>query len=337
MKILVVGAGAVGQTLGYHLARGGAEVSFLIKPEHASAAEGGYTLYDLGAGGRAAPLSFTDLTILTSIDQLQGERFDMVLITVSSSALRSGSWLAELVAAAGEATICGLQPGLGDWDHVRGIAGADRVVWGLIELIAYQAPLEGEQVPEPGIAFWIPRLLLFPFSGPDARTQAIVSAFRAGGLRSKQVSDTTALTATGAPFLNLHMAALESVGWSLSALRADRELLALSARAVGQATAVAAHELEIEVPLWVRLLRPWQVRLLLWAAPGLVPLELEAYLAFHFTKVGAQTQASLERWIDSARSAGLDHDALVQLRDRWAASQDRAAQGSAGDRLRGAL
>lgn len=325
MKILVVGGGAVGQTFGYHLARGGAEVSFLLKPAHAGGAQEGYTLYDLGAGGFDAPLSFTDLEILTSIDEVRDQSFDVVLITVSSAALRSGGWLAELVEATGEATICGLQPGLGDWDQVRALAGEDRVVWGLIELIAYQAPLEGEAVPRPGIAFWIPRLLLFPFSGPQARTQPIVSAFRAGGLRSRRVRDVTTLTATGAPFLNLHMAALESAGWCLAALSADRQLLELTRRAVQQATAVAAHELGVAVPLWIRLLRPGHVRLLLWLAPKLVPLPLETYLAFHFTKVGAQTRESLERWIAGARASGLDHDALEQLRDRRLAAQSQAA------------
>ena len=34
MKALVVGAGPVGRVLGYHLAKGGSDVSFLVKPGH---------------------------------------------------------------------------------------------------------------------------------------------------------------------------------------------------------------------------------------------------------------------------------------------------------------
>ena len=37
MRVLLVGAGAVGQVYGWHLARGGAATSFLVRPRHAEA------------------------------------------------------------------------------------------------------------------------------------------------------------------------------------------------------------------------------------------------------------------------------------------------------------
>lgn len=36
MKVLVVGAGSVGQVLGAHLQAGGAQVEFLVKPAYAA-------------------------------------------------------------------------------------------------------------------------------------------------------------------------------------------------------------------------------------------------------------------------------------------------------------
>ncbi len=315
MRVLVVGAGAVGQTFGYHLQQGGAEVHFLVKPAYAEACRGGYTLLDLRRGGVEAPLRFHPDGVCTGTDEVHAQRFDVVLITVNSAALTLGTWLEELVAAAPEATIAGLQPGLGDWDRVRELAGAERVIWGVIELIAYQSPLPGAEGPE-GVAYWIPSWLMFPFSGPSGRVAPLVQAFRAGGLRSREVEDVTVLTAVGAPALNLHMAALEAAGWSLDALMADGELLQLTSAAVREASGAAAHSLGVSVPLWVRWMRPWHLRLLARFARRTLPLDLETYLRFHFTKVGEQTRMSLERWIATAEEAGLPSEAMRAIRAR---------------------
>lgn len=315
MRVLVVGAGAVGQTFGYHLQQGGAEVHFLVKPAYAEEARQGYTLFDLRRGGEAAPLSFQPDGVCVGPDEVRAHRYDVVLITVSSAALTKGTWLEELVEAAPEATIAGLQPGLGDWDRVRELAGAERVIWGVIELIAYQSPLPGAEGPE-GVAYWIPSWLMFPFSGPSERVAPMVDAFRAGGLRSREVQDVTVLTAVGAPALNLHMAALEAAGWSLDALMADGELLQLTSEAVREASGAAAHSLGVSVPLWVRWMRPWQLRLLARLARRTLPLDLETYLRFHFTKVGEQTRMSLERWIATAEEAELPSQAMRAIQSR---------------------
>ncbi len=325
MKVLVVGAGAVGQTFGYHLQKGGSEVHFFVKPAYADAARAGYTLYDMGHGGAESPVRFDGFGVQTDVDAVRAEGFDLVLVTVSSTALKSGSWLEELVQAVPEATIVGLQASLGDPDFVKGLAGADRVAWGVIELIAYQAPLPGETLPEPGVAFWIPRLLVFPFSGPDARVQPLVAAFRAGGLRAKQAKDVISLTAVGAPAMNLHIAALESVGWSLSVLSADHELLALTGRAVREASAAAAQQHGISVPVWVRWLRPWHLRAVAWLGPRLAPLDLEGFLKYHFTKVGDQTRQSLALWIAAAEAQGQSAVAMRALRDRRESQAGQAA------------
>lgn len=312
-KILVVGAGAVGQVFAWHLQRGGAEIAFLVKERYAEAARAGFTLYDLGRG--RAPIAFGGFRVLTGMDEVAAERWDLVLLAVASPALRQGDWVAELARASGDATIAGLQPGLGDHALVQARAGAHRVVWGVIELVAYQAPLEGEVLPHPGVAFWIPWVLVFPYSGPDARVRAVVDAHRAGGLRARQVADTVGFTAVGSPALLLHMAALEAAGWRLSALSTDAELLATTAAAVRQAAALAAAEHGLSVPLWVRLLRPWHARLLAWAAPRVMPVDPDTYLRFHFTKVGSQTREQMARWLQIAQVRKRPADAIVALRD----------------------
>ncbi len=46
-RVLVVGAGAVGQVYGLYLRRGGARVSFLVKPAHAAWCQRGFALHRL--------------------------------------------------------------------------------------------------------------------------------------------------------------------------------------------------------------------------------------------------------------------------------------------------
>lgn len=318
MRVLVVGAGSVGQTFGHHLQRGGAEVHVLVKPTYAAAARRGYTLFDLRKGGVASPLSFRPDGVCTDAAGVRQHRYDVVLITVSSDALATGSWLEALAEAAPEATIVGLQAGPGDWDRVRAAAGAERVCWGVIELIAYPSPLPGAVGPE-GVAFWIPSWLMFPFSGPSERVGPLVEAFRAGGLRSREVHDVIALTAVGAPALNLHMVALEAAGWSIDALLADPELLRLAGQSVQEASAASAHAVGASVPWWIRAMRPWQLRVLAWVARRTIPIDLATYLQFHFTKVGIQTRMSLSGWIAAADQVGLPSRAMREIRDRCAA------------------
>lgn len=45
MKILVVGAGAVGQVYGYYFQRGGCEVTFFVRDKYRSEMEQGLTLF----------------------------------------------------------------------------------------------------------------------------------------------------------------------------------------------------------------------------------------------------------------------------------------------------
>ena len=47
-RVLLVGAGAVGQVFGKYLQAAGCELSFLVKEKYADEARHGFTLYELG-------------------------------------------------------------------------------------------------------------------------------------------------------------------------------------------------------------------------------------------------------------------------------------------------
>ena len=98
MKVLVVGAGAVGQVYGLCLQRGGADLWFWTKPKYRAEAEAGYTLYDLRARDKTAPVRLEGFGVLDSLEELAAHDFDAVVLTVSSTALRGG-WLEDFLAA----------------------------------------------------------------------------------------------------------------------------------------------------------------------------------------------------------------------------------------------
>src|SRR4051812_37346197 len=99
MHILVVGAGSIGQVYAHHLRRGGAEVSFLVKPRHAEEARRGFELVQLR--GRA-PVRLDGIQVFTAARGLP--RVDAVFLCVPGPAL-TPSWIDELAAATGDAPL----------------------------------------------------------------------------------------------------------------------------------------------------------------------------------------------------------------------------------------
>lgn len=311
MRVLLVGLGPVGCVMGHHLQRGGAEVGAFLKPAHLAEAQEGFRLRRLPRSG--PPESFRPARLADAIDALDGSEWDVVLLCVGSPALRRGEWLEQLVARCSDALIVGLQPGLDDAADVARLAGPQRTGWGAIPFVAYAAPLPGETLDAPEVAFWFPPGMRMPFSGDDPRLDAFIGLLNRGGLPARRVSDAAALAIEASPVLNLHMAALEHAGWRLDAIRADRSLLRLTARATREALTAVAASRQRRPPLWRHLPFAPLARLATRLAPRLLPFPVETYLRVHFTKVGDQTREQIERWAGVASAHGLSSEALTAL------------------------
>jgi len=145
MNVLVVGAGAVGQVLAAHLKRGGARISLLVKDKHAEEARRGFNLRALH--NRTSDTFLPD-QVLTSTSEAVAQKWDLILLCMSSTALKRGTWLEELAKADG--TFVCIQPGLEDPEFVTARVGRERLVWGMFPLIAFA---EGDHM-----AFWLPPL-----------------------------------------------------------------------------------------------------------------------------------------------------------------------------------
>ena len=311
IRVLVVGAGAVGQVYGRHLHAGGATVTFLVKPAHLKKLSRPFRLYPLNVGHRTeGPLIFDDFEMVSDISD--EAVFDQVWLCVSSTALRQG-WFPRFAAKLGDATLVSLLPGLQDRDFLLQYVPEEQLVTGLISLISYQAPLPGEMECKPGIAFWFPPASPTPLSGPDRRRDQAVTLLRAGKQPVKVHRDVGALSGFPTAVLMPLLVGLEASDWTFEGFRRG-PYARLSLEGVSEALAIVSAHQNLPTPYWGRLLGRVSLRTALWLAPRIVPLPLEAYLQYHFTKVGAQTRFFIDAYIEIGLTHGLSTAALSVLR-----------------------
>lgn len=305
MRVLLVGAGAVGQVLGQHLSKGGAQVSVLLRPDRQIPADG-FRLHRLRAGRQ--PLSATWLPDQVSPEPaaLSAVRWDAVLLCVPSVALRSG-WLAEVAAQVGAATIVSIGQDPADRATLLGVWPGRQVVQATPGLLAYHAPLTAVDRIRSGIAYWLPPGPSLTFAGAAERVRPLMEIFSSGGLRAGQVP--VGSGELRAALTIPYVARLATVDWSVRELR---QHLALPAR--------AAHEAAVVVAAMHSMARPGRlgscvplVSSALWVLPFLVPFDLHAYLRRHFSKMSGQTAQMLAGWVAAGRARALPVDSLAEL------------------------
>ena len=300
MRILVVGAGTVGQVFGWHLHQGGAEIGFLVKPGRRP---------ERFRLERLRPRSITVWDSFTVHDDPAAVgAWDAVVLTVASDAL-APEWLEPLGRATGSATVAVMQPGLRDLERVAASIDRARLVRGLIGIIAFRTPLEGDpRFVEEGVAYWCLPFVRTLLEGERARP--LIEAFRRGRLPVARHDGIAALVGFGGAVLETHMAALELEGWSFAAARTG-QWMAVASRASRQLAAVVSRMTERNAPAALALVGPSTSSLLASVARAAMPFDLEAYLRVHFTKVGPQTLAYFDSALREAQ--GLPMDAVEEL------------------------
>ncbi|MCU1500195.1 MAG: hypothetical protein JWM47_4148 [Acidimicrobiales bacterium] len=317
MNVLLVGAGAVGQVYGFHLKRGGARVSFFVRPKYVDECRRGFKLYPLNRRApRRAPVSFEGSQILSTLEEVKGGKWDQVYLCMSSTGLRGSpgrEWFPDFARAIGDkCTLVTLQPGLEDREYILKHFPEDRLVAGMISLISYHAPLPGEKVPEPGMAYWFPPLSPSPFSGSGNRPREVAGLLRAGSMPTAVHKDVPRDVAFPSAALTNLLSALEAESWSFKGL-ARSPRLALAVRGAQEVFALVTKKTGATPPIPLRTFMAAIMRFLLKVAPKFVPLDLETYFQVHFTKVGDQTRLSMREYIEQARTLGLPTGALTEL------------------------
>ncbi|MGZ3460680.1 MAG: ketopantoate reductase family protein, partial [Archangium sp.] len=241
-RVLLVGAGAVGQVFGKYLQAAGCELSFLVKETYAEEARRGFTLYELGVFERGGePFELSGFGVHVSVREVADPRWEQVWLCVSSTALREGSWVGELARATGEATWVMLQPALDDREWLLQWIAPERLVSGLIPFLSFHAPLKpGEPVPRPGTAFWFPPLARGLFSGPPERLAEVLRTLRAGGYPARRSRDVARAAAIPTAVLTVFVEGLKAAGWSFERFL-QRDSLEQVHRAAREAVRIAAR------------------------------------------------------------------------------------------------
>jgi hypothetical protein len=313
-NILLVGAGAVGQVYGRHLSLGGAKVGFYVREKYKAELEHGMPVYPLNQQKVTQdPQQFKDFKLYTTIDEVASERFDQIWLCVPATALRA-DWVEPMLKAAGAAVIVSLVPGFEERAILLRHLPEDRLVCGMITLISYQAPLPDETCHSPGMAYWFPPATPAYFSGPAPVVKSIVSLLKKGGQPAARHRDVSAMGSSGTAILMPLLLGLERESWSFKQFTSTQALTD-SLQAIQETLQIAAEQSNQKIPIWRHVLVPSLFKTILWLGERLLPLPLETYLKYHFTKVGAQTRLFIDDYISLGQDRNLPTGHLIQLRE----------------------
>lgn len=321
MKILMVGAGAVGQVLGLHLERAGVELAFYARPGSAdrlrTALEGGgLPLYQLTWRRRRNPQPhrLTAYRVVTNLGEAVEFEPDQIWFTTPSPVYHS-AWFRDFVQrVASERVVCFAPEGR------RGefvpLGEEQRFVFGGITLIAWQGDLEGSGGRPVGVNYWLPPFAAIPLMGEPAACRELAGLLEQGGLRAVPKDERFQATqAATTALLTALVAGLELAGWSFRAFR-QSPWLQRAARAAREAITSQLAEPGIITRALLRIgLKPAVLSLATYILPALTPFDLEEYLKFHYRKTREQTLALLDLFARDGIQRGLPVEDIQGLLD----------------------
>jgi 2-dehydropantoate 2-reductase len=323
MRVLVVGAGAVGVVYADALQRAGVEVSYLVRPHRLEEARAGVTLTRVGLLGGRRSARVAPAAVLTEWADVRARAFDEVWLALPADAIDE-ALLAALAEARGEACVVLLAPGAELVRALRAHVPDARLVRGSIAFLSWHAPLQGsrevrERATPEGYACLVPPGRGAAFAGP--RAAEIVARLRRGGLPAHVDARADLALSLDTAVLMPVVLALEACGWSFATL-ARSDALGLAVRAARQALAILTGR---GVPLRERLLvRPVLLRVVLRLAPRLAPLDLEAFFRAHFSKVRPQSILLIGQIVARGAAADAPREALEELVARAEAAHCRS-------------
>jgi|GEM_PF-299373 len=317
MKILLFGAGAVGLVYGRHLQMAGCEVSFYVREKYAEEARQGYTLYHWNKKKALEnPIRFSGFGVLTTLEEVKATEWDQVYLCVSATAIRAG-WLEDFIGAIGDKSILvSLQPGTEDREYIlQYLKDESRLVNGMISFSSYHCPMEGENPPEHGMAYWCPPMSPCTFSSSNkAAAKAVVAPLKKGKLPSKVAKDVVAFSVYPSAFLMHLVAVMEANDWSFRQT-AKTGGLDLIARATREAFPILKKKFRPPVPLWLMSLpmRAFVLKTIIKLVPWVVPFNFETFLKVHFTKVGDQTEMLIGDYMEKGEKYSLATPTIAQI------------------------
>ena len=129
MKILIVGAGAVGQVYARHLIKGGAKVAFWVKEKYRKDMQQPQRMYPLRES-RTQSVYVEDYQAYASFDSLPRD-WDQVWLCVSSAAIQDATWIQQFSDHLPDSIFVSFLPGLRDKENIAAQLSGQKLVCGL--------------------------------------------------------------------------------------------------------------------------------------------------------------------------------------------------------------
>jgi Ketopantoate reductase PanE/ApbA len=343
-SVLIVGAGAIGVATGYHLALGGTDVAFLVRPQSRSRIEPPQRLY---CYDDHTVKEFGNYRVITAAAEAAHSPFDFIFVTLDGYACRTPSG-SELLRELGTATrnsgarliIGGVGTGL--FEHVQQLTGypAERLMQGSLGNLCHQVANANMPLHPPTNAALLAsahfayhhfsnRVGFSLCAAPKKDAREFAALYERCGISRCQLSPPWAYTIITNMFYPL-FATSQLAGWpSAAQLAANKELWSLNCAAVNEI--IALH-----VPGWIapiiRLLVGEKALFKLFQGieRSSLPLDFHAFNRFHHgAKVLAQDVQIMQNSIALGESRGKPMSALKELLQRLRQHFDREGNAEA--------
>jgi hypothetical protein len=288
---LVVGAGPVSAVFGFHLIQGGEPIIYWVRPKYRPKLESdGVSVEQRGLFRRRGKISRLQPDAWVSdIDGLKralaGRRVERILLSISSASL-DDEWIKEFATAFPTAIWVAFQLAPGDREKLERLLGTSRLLFGMINLIAYHGPLLGEEEgPGRFVYFLAPGGV--PIVGANQKAaESLARAWSKGGLASKASRSTDTGSRVPDFMLSLFVSAMEFSGWKRKQLTDGAIEMAIAAELEKEAFCVAAGQ--PAVPGGLKHLNPWKVRRIAAVLDTLLPLPVDSFTEQHYRKLRSQ-------------------------------------------------
>ncbi|MFC7265579.1 ketopantoate reductase family protein [Streptomyces lutosisoli] len=334
-SVLIVGAGATGLAVGYHLGLAGADVTFLVRPGRKAALDSPQLLY---CYDDASLKTLDSYGVVESTAELAGKSFQFVLVTLDGHASRTDEGTAMLRALGdlirgSEANVVMSAFGFGVRQHYLDALSIseDRLMHGFLGMLAHQAtadlpvhaPTDPAQVARASVCYKHPanKVGFRLEKGNAVAAKQFAELYNRSGvsrcaLISRDLDEI--FSDAGSP---VYMAGAIA-GWpDFTTLVADKELWRLTCRAQGEIMALPKNGFRGR--LMARVMGPrTTAKVHIKMEKDMLPLDYQAFNRFHHGgKVHAQDVEGLRACLAEGRRQGRPMPALHSLLARLDAGE----------------
>ncbi|WP_216626774.1 2-dehydropantoate 2-reductase N-terminal domain-containing protein [Paenibacillus phytohabitans] len=335
-NILVVGAGAVGFSVGYHLHLSGAGITFLVRKGRKAAFDPPQNLY---CYDDATLKEFNGFNVIEDIEEVQPQQYSFIIITLDGNVSRSSEGAAMLsrmgdIVRNSTTTVIMNAFGSGIREHYLQIMRIpeDQLLRGILGTLSHQSkaelpvhvPTDPKLIAQSIVCYKHPANKVgfqVENNNKPAAKQFAELYNESGVSRCGQVSPAmfNIYSSIGFPVY----AACDIAGWpKFSAVIANKDLWRLACRAQGEIAALPKHGLIGKIMGLV--MGPYMTaKIHLKMEQDMLPLDYQAFNRFHHGgKVRAQDIESIRNSIIEGQLQGRQMKALKQLFQRLIEHED---------------